>query len=82
MLMEKRHFLPLKALRRKGGIKRNEWEYEIPVGDAEEMLLLCEGAVIDKIRYLINYEGLFIEVDEFYGSNEGLVIAEIELERR
>ncbi|ULB35213.1 MULTISPECIES: CYTH domain-containing protein [Proteiniphilum] len=73
-------FLTVKSASEEGGIKRNEWEYEIPVGDAEEMLLLCEGAVIDKIRYLINYEGHLFEVDEFYGSNEGLVIAEIELE--
>lgn len=63
-----------------GKIKRHEWEYEIPIPDAEEMLLLCEDAVVDKTRYLINVGNHVFEVDEFYGDNEGLLIAEVELE--
>lgn len=73
-------FITVKSALAEGKIKRHEWEYEIPVEDAGEMLLLCEDAVIDKTRYLIDYGGHLFEVDEFYGDNEGLVIAEIELE--
>ena len=67
------------------GISRYEWEREIPLADAEELLLLCHGGAIDKTRYLVP-EGdassatRFFEVDVFYGDNEGLVMAEIELE--
>ncbi|MDR0422142.1 MAG: CYTH domain-containing protein [Proteiniphilum sp.] len=61
-------------------IKRHEWEYGIPAEDATEMLLLCEGAVVEKTRHLVRYGGHLFEVDEFSGDNEGLVIAEIELE--
>ena len=63
-----------------GTIKRNEWEYEIPVNDAEEMLKLCEEGLIDKTRYLVKVGNHVFEVDEFYGENEGLLIAEVELE--
>lgn len=73
-------FVTIKSAVEDGKIKRNEWEYEIPVADAEEMLLLCEEAVIDKTRYLINVGNHVFEVDEFYGDNEGLLIAEVELQ--
>ena len=66
------------------GISRYEWEREIPLQEAEELLLLCKGGTIDKTRYLVPEgtcpSGRFFEVDEFYGENEGLVMAEIELE--
>lgn len=60
---------------------RFEWEMEIPSEDARELLKLCKPGVIDKTRYLIkNTDGIHTwEVDEFYGENEGLVVAEIEL---
>lgn len=61
------------------GDVRREYEYEIPYEDACELLGLCEGKVIDKIRYVVPYEGKVWEVDEFHGANEGLVTAEIEL---
>lgn len=62
------------------GISRNEYEYEIPVQDAVEMLEdLCEKPLIEKLRYTIRYKGFVWEVDEFAGENAGLVIAEIEL---
>jgi len=62
------------------GISRAEFEYEIPVDDAKEMLKnLCEYAPIEKYRYLIPFAGFQWEVDEFLGENKGLVIAEIEL---
>ena len=62
------------------GISRTEFEYEIPVEDAHEMLEeLCKGPTIEKFRYVIEYEGHTWEVDEFMRENSGLVIAEIEL---
>lgn len=61
------------------GATRAEFEYEIPVKDAEELLKLCDGPVIEKTRHIILFEGKTWEVDEFYGDNEGLVMAEIEL---
>jgi len=73
-------FVTIKSALVEGKIKRHEWEYEIPVADAEEMLQLCEDAVIDKTRYLIRAGKHTFEVDEFYGDNEGLLIAEVELE--
>lgn len=62
------------------GASRLEFEYEIPFEDAEKMLSLCEGQLLDKIRYLVPYEGHVWEVDEFLGNRLGLVTAEIELE--
>lgn len=62
------------------GISRLEYEYEIPVFDAEEMIeKLCLKPSIKKYRYRIEYEGFIWEVDEFLGENKGLVFAEIEL---
>ena len=63
------------------GIFRNEWEYPIPIRDAEDMLEnLCLRPLIEKKRYCVTYEGMTWEIDEFFGENEGLLIAEIELE--
>jgi CYTH domain-containing protein len=73
-------FVTIKSALAEGKIKRHEWEYEIPVADAEEMLQLCEDGVIDKRRYLVQAGPHTFEVDEFYGQNEGLLIAELELE--
>ena len=62
------------------GIARLEFEYEIPLDEANEMLeKLCQKPVIDKTRYLITHENHTWEVDIFYGDNEGLVVAEVEL---
>lgn len=61
------------------GIVRNEYEYEIPLNDAQEMLALSEGSIISKYRYTVPFAGLCWIVDEFEGMNAGLVIAEIEL---
>ncbi|MBW1949980.1 MAG: CYTH domain-containing protein [Deltaproteobacteria bacterium] len=64
------------------GIARLEYEYEIPLEDAREILnSLCKKPLIEKTRYRIPYEGLVWEVDEFTGANDGLVVAEVELER-
>ena len=63
------------------GFARNEYEYEIPVADAEAMLHnTCQQPIIDKTRYVLEHKGFMWEVDEFHGDNEGLVVAEIELE--
>ena len=63
------------------GISRQEWEREIPLQDAEDLFPLCKPGAIDKTRYIIPVPdtGRKWEVDEFYGNNEGLVMAEIEL---
>ena len=62
-------------------ISRTEWEIEIPLADAEALLKLCHGGIIDKTRYIVpEVSGRVFEVDEFYGDNEGLVMAEIELD--
>ena len=58
---------------------RYEWEREIPVQDAEEMLKFCEKEIIDKTRHLVKVGAHVFEVDEFYGNNQGLVVAEVEL---
>lgn len=61
------------------GAVRTEFEYEIPLADGRQLLGLCEGPLIDKIRRLVPYAGMNWEVDEFLGQNAGLVVAEIEL---
>jgi adenylate cyclase len=72
-------FLTIKGISNESGLSRFEWEKEIPVDEAEKLLLLCEAGVIDKTRFEIKMGGHIFEVDEFYGENEGLVMAEIEL---
>ena len=62
-----------------GGLSRFEWEKEIPASEAWELMKLCPTPIIDKTRYLVEFEDHVFEVDEFYGDNEGLVVAEVEL---
>ena len=62
------------------GFSRYEWEKEIDIEEAEKLLQLCESGVIDKIRYDVIVGTHIFEVDVFYGENEGLVLAEIELQ--
>lgn len=73
-------FLTIKGISNEGGTSRFEWEQEIEVSEAEALLKLCEESVIEKVRYEIPVGAHRFEVDEFLGENEGLVIAEIELE--
>jgi CYTH domain-containing protein len=70
-------FLTIKGSNR--GASRLEFEYPIPLADAEEMLKLCDGPIIDKIRHVVMIEQTRWEVDEFLGDNAGLVVAEVEL---
>ncbi len=62
------------------GITRSEFEYEIPVPDAAELLELCGDAIVEKRRHFIKHSGMIWELDVFSGSNTGLIMAEIELE--
>lgn len=61
------------------GIVRNEFEYEIPLADALEILTMCVPPILEKTRYLIKYDNLTWEVDEFHGAHQGLIMAEVEL---
>jgi CYTH domain-containing protein len=71
--------LAIKGITR--GATRAEFEYEIPRGDAEQLLALCERPLVRKVRYRIPHQGLVWEVDEFLDENQGLVVAEVELQR-
>lgn len=71
-------FLTIKGISK--GASRAEFEYEIPATDGAQLLQLCDGPIIEKIRRVVLYEGSTWEVDEFLGENAGLVIAEIELQ--
>ena len=73
-------FITVKGISNKAGTSRFEWEKEIDVPGAEALLELCEETVIEKTRYGIPYKGFVFEVDEFHGENEGLTVAEIELQ--
>ena len=73
-------FITIKGIGNESGATRYEWEREIPVSDAKELLSLCEPGVIDKTRFLVKHGEHTFEVDEFYGENEGLTVAEIELD--
>lgn len=75
----KRGFITVKGINM--GDTRLEYEYEIPKSDAEEMLRMCEGRVIRKRRYYVDYDGLRWEVDRFDGDLAPLVVAEVELDR-
>jgi CYTH domain-containing protein len=73
-------YLTIKGVGNESGLSRFEWEKEIPVADAERLLILCETGIIDKIRHEVKFKNHIIEVDVFAGANEGLIIAEIELQ--
>ena len=77
-IKNKEAFLTIKG--KNHGISRLEFEYPIPLQDANEMMKnLCHSSLIDKTRYLVEYEGYTWEVDIFEGNNKGLIVAEIEL---
>ena len=72
-------YLTVKGIGNASGASRFEWEIEIPKEDALNLLKICEPGVIDKTRYHVKVGNHTFEIDEFYGDNEGLVIAEVEL---
>ncbi|MBP5228557.1 MAG: CYTH domain-containing protein [Bacteroidales bacterium] len=72
-------FITIKGIGSDSGASRFEWEKEIPVAEVQDLLNICEPGVIDKTRYLVKVGEHTFEVDEFYGDNDGLVVAEVEL---
>lgn len=76
---ENKGYLTIKGISNESGMSRFEWEKEIPVTEAEKLLLLCEKGIIDKTRFEVKVFHHVFEIDEFYGENQGLIIAEIEL---
>ena len=73
-------YLTIKGPSSKDGLSRYEFEVEVPLGDAQEMMKLCVPGRVNKDRYLIKSGKHIVEVDEFFDENEGLILAEIELE--
>jgi len=79
-IKEDKGYLTIKGIGNKSGASRYEFEKEISLNDAKDLMIICEPGVIDKTRFIVPTDnGLFFEVDEFYGDNEGLTVAEIEL---
>lgn len=72
-------FITIKGIGNASGASRYEWEKEIPVTEVNELLQICEPGVIDKTRYNVKSGEHTFEVDEFYGDNNGLIVAEVEL---
>ena len=75
-----RGYLTIKGASDEKGLSRYEFEKEITLDEAEQLFKLCEPGVIDKTRFLVKSGSHVFEVDEFYGENKGLTIAEVELE--
>ncbi|MBJ6367378.1 CYTH domain-containing protein [Snuella sedimenti] len=73
-------YITVKGVSSADGLSRFEWEKEISQQDAELLFKLCEPGIIDKMRYEVKVGNHVFEVDEFYGDNKGLVVAEIELD--
>ena len=78
-IRDEKGYLTIKGPADVKGLGRYEWEKEIPLQEARELIRLCEPGMIDKTRYLVRSGKHIFEVDEFYGENEGLVVAEVEL---
>ena len=72
-------FLTVKSAPDAHGLGRDEFEYPVPVADAQAMLMLCVAGIIDKVRHWVASGGHVWEVDVFHGANEGLTVAELEL---
>lgn len=80
-LRDERSYLTIKGPSLDGGLSRYEFEKEITRDEALSLLHLCEPGIIDKVRWLVPFGGHTFEVDEFFGENEGLVVAEVELQQ-
>jgi CYTH domain-containing protein len=72
-------YITIKGKSNATGVSRFEWEKEIPLGDAVQLMDLCDGGVVEKVRHLVPFAGHTFEVDEFLGDNSGLTVAEVEL---
>jgi len=73
-------WITVKGRSNEEGTERFEWEHPVEVGDAQELIPLCESGVIHKTRYEVLHHGQRFEVDEFHQDNTGLTLAELELE--
>lgn len=78
-IRDKKGYLTVKGKSSEDGLSRFEWEKEIPLKDARDLMGLCEPGLIEKTRYLVKAGNYILEVDEFYGDNRGLILAEVEL---
>ena len=80
-ITDEKAYLTIKGKPAAGHFARYEWEKEIDVQEAKELMQLCQGTIIDKTRWIVPAaeDGLKWEVDEFHGKHEGLTLAEIEL---
>ena len=78
-IRDNKGYLTIKGASNTEGTSRYEWEKELSLVEAEELMKLCEPGIIDKTRYLVRSGAHVFEVDEFYGENAGLVMAEVEL---
>jgi CYTH domain-containing protein len=76
---DQKAYLTIKSRSNNGGLSRYEFEKEITLEEASQLMKLCKGGVIDKHRYLVKSGKHTFEVDEFHGDNDGLVMAEVEL---
>ena len=79
-IRDSRAYITIKGPSLNGGLSRYEFEQEIPLDDAQQLMQLCEPGIIDKTRWLVKSDRHTFEVDEFHGDNDGLVMAEVELE--
>lgn len=78
----KQGVITVKGESSKDGLSRFEWEKDIEVSEAKSLLKLCEPTIIDKMRYEVQVGNHIFEVDEFFGENKGLTVAEIELKSK
>ncbi|MCM1109185.1 MAG: CYTH domain-containing protein [Clostridium sp.] len=78
-IRDEKGYLTIKGPSDRAGLARYEFEHEIALHDALDLLRICEPGVIDKTRYLVRHGRHVWEIDEFYGDNEGLLLAEVEL---
>lgn len=78
-ILEDTGFLTIKGRSNETGTSRFEWEHVLSLGDANNLLALCEAPLMEKYRYCVPFGGHIFEVDEFQGVNQGLVVAEVEL---
>ena len=78
-IRDEKAYITIKGPSLNGGLSRYEFEQEIPMDDARQLMALCEPGIIDKTRWLVKSSSHTFEVDEFFGDNAGLVMAEVEL---
>lgn len=78
-IRDEKGYVTIKGPSLDGGLSRYEFEQEIPLEDARQLMKLCEPGIIDKVRWLVKSGNHTFEVDEFFGENAGLVMAEVEL---